>query len=72
MKNRLPHLENREGRVCFQCHQLLAQGMLFKPYRKNSKIWDTSNNCHNCPKIEKLDVTLHLCIQKMLMERQTA
>ena len=20
------------------------------PYRKNSKIWDTSNNCHNCPK----------------------
>ena len=19
-------------------------------YRKNSKIWDTSNNCHNCPK----------------------
>ena len=29
-------------------------------YRKNSKIWDTSNNCHNCPKkIEKFDVTLH-------------
>ena len=23
-------------------------------YRKNSKIWDTSNNCHNCPKIEKV------------------
>ena len=19
-------------------------------YRKNSKIWDTLNNCHNCPK----------------------
>ena len=19
-------------------------------YRKNSKIWDASNNCHNCPK----------------------
>ena len=19
-------------------------------YRKNSKIWDTSNNCHKCPK----------------------
>ena len=31
-------------------------------YRKNSKIWDTSNNCHNCPKnlkIEKFDVSLH-------------
>ena len=40
-------------------------------YRKNSKIWDTSNNCHNCPKIEKFDVTLHYCIQKMLMEWQT-
>ena len=28
-----------------------------KFYRKNSKIWDSSNNCHNCPKIEKFDVT---------------
>ena len=26
--------------------QLLPNGS----YRKNSKIWDTSNNCHNCPK----------------------
>ena len=23
-------------------------------YRKNSKIWDTSNNCHNCPKSRKV------------------
>ena len=23
-------------------------------YRKNSKIWDTSNNCHNCPKNRKV------------------
>ena len=23
-------------------------------YRKNSKIWDTSNNCHNCPKDRKV------------------
>ena len=23
-------------------------------YRKNSKIWDTSNNCHDCPKIGKV------------------
>ena len=22
-------------------------------YHKNSKIWDTSNNCHNCPKNRK-------------------
>ena len=29
-------------------------------YRKHSKIWDTSNNCHNCPKIEKFDVVMDL------------
>ena len=23
-------------------------------YRKNSKIWDTSNNCHKCLKIGKV------------------
>ena len=23
-------------------------------YRKNAKIWDTSNNCHNCPKNRKV------------------
>ena len=26
----------------------------FTKYRKNSKIWDTSNNCHNCPKNRKV------------------
>ena len=26
----------------------------FTFYRKNSKIWDTSNNCHNCPKNRKV------------------
>ena len=25
-----------------------------KKYRKNSKIWDTSNNFHNCPKNRKV------------------
>ena len=25
-----------------------------RQYRKNSTIWDTSNNCHNCPKIGKV------------------
>ena len=27
---------------------------IFNYYRKNSKIWDTSNNCHNCPKNRKV------------------
>ena len=27
---------------------------LYWSYRKNSKIWDTSNNCHNCPKNRKV------------------
>ena len=27
---------------------------LFLLYCKNSKIWDTSNNCHNCPKNRKV------------------
>ena len=26
----------------------------FSSYRKNSKNWDTSNNCHNCPKNRKV------------------
>ena len=33
---------------CTVCHAPLEL------YRKNSKIWDTSNNCHNCPKIGKV------------------
>ena len=32
----------------------LATHRLLCMYRKNSKIWDTSNNCHNCPKIGKV------------------
>ena len=27
---------------------------LWNEYRKSSKIWDTSNNCHNCPKNRKV------------------
>ena len=27
---------------------------IYPIYRKNSKIWDTSNNCHNCPKNRKV------------------
>ena len=36
--------------------QHLAQWSMqyHKIYRKNSKIWDTSNNCHNCPKNRKV------------------
>ena len=29
-------------------------GKTKRGYRKNSKIWDTSNNCHNCPKSRKV------------------
>ena len=28
--------------------------MIIWRYRKNSKIWDTSNKCHNCPKNRKV------------------
>ena len=33
-------------------------------YRKNSKIWDTSNNCHNCPKNRKVGCNLALMHSK--------
>ena len=29
-------------------------------YCKNSKIWDTSNNCHNCPKNRKVRCNIAL------------
>ena len=29
-------------------------------YRKNSKIWDTSNNCHNCSKNRKVSCNIAL------------
>ena len=48
-----------EQRLCSQ--KILKIGLfmflhvsLVSYYRKNSKIWDTSNNCHNCPKIGKV------------------
>ena len=28
--------------------------LMVTKYRKNSKIWDTPNNCHNCPKNRKV------------------
>ena len=31
-----------------------SKSHLVRAYRKNSKIWDTSNNCHNCPKNRKV------------------
>ena len=35
--------------------QSRQEAKICKPvYRKNSKSWDTSNNCHNCPKIGKV------------------
>ena len=32
----------------------MLQVNIYFVYRKNSKIWDTSNNCHNCPKNRKV------------------
>ena len=34
--------------------QTERQKLYINIYRKNSKIWDTSNNCHNCPKNRKV------------------
>ena len=31
-----------------------------KGYYKNSKIWDASNNCHNCPKNRKVSCNIAL------------
>ena len=36
-----------ESCICCKIHRITG-------YRKNSKIWDTSNNCHNCPKTRKV------------------
>ena len=33
---------------------LCVKILLAECYRKNSKIWDTSNNCHNCLKNRKV------------------
>ena len=40
------------GDFCVTCWVGLKR--LIMCYRKNSKIWDTSNNCHNCPRIGKV------------------
>ena len=42
---------NETAHRCFKFNQSL---FCYKMYRKNSKIWDTSNNCHNCPKNSKV------------------
>ena len=34
--------------------------LLSMKYRKNSKNWDTSNNCHNCPKNRKVSCNIAL------------
>ena len=41
-----------QGMLRFPRHQPVDCKCL--SYRKNSKIWDTSNNCHNCPKNRKV------------------
>ena len=51
------HLSGVGDQNILRCLKMSTR--VYNDYRKNSKIWDTSNNCHNCPKIEKFDVTLH-------------
>ena len=38
----------------------IEHGKHYVKYRKNSKIWDTSNNCHNCPKNKKVRCNIAL------------
>ena len=42
------------GANSFLLEKPRAPGIEDNSYRKNSKIWDTSNNCHNCPKNRKV------------------
>ena len=44
---------NGDGRLCLGKSVKLTVLKISK-YRKNSKIWDTSNNCHDCPKNWKI------------------
>ena len=48
-KTFLKTVNAKEKTLCPENH-MHAKKYQKRPYRKNSKIWDTSNNCHNCPK----------------------
>ena len=39
---------------------VVAGGRMYVLYCKNSKIWDTSNNCHKCPKNRKVRCNIAL------------
>ena len=39
---------------------LFDHDLQYREYRKNSKIWDTSNNYHNCPKNRKVWCNIEL------------
>ena len=41
------HCEDFNRNIFVECR-------ICQNYRRNSKIWDTSNNCHNCPKNRKV------------------
>ena len=45
-------------KAIFSCKKI--QNKKIQYYRKNSKIWDTSNNCHNCPKNNKVSCNIAL------------
>ena len=40
--------------LCYSRRISNKKAVTWAYYRKNSKIWDTSNNCHKCPKIGKV------------------
>ena len=44
----------------FAASNLSKKGYVHQMYRKNSKIWDNSNNCHNCPKNRKVSCNIAL------------
>ena len=47
-------LENRAVRRDWGWKKVFKDSYHNYTYLKNSRIWDTSNNCHNCPKNRKV------------------
>ena len=48
------HLTRKIMVASFHLMDLVGCFFWGRQYRKNSKIWDTSNNSHNCPKNGKV------------------
>ena len=58
------HLVLEHDGQCMSC----SIKFLTKLYRKNSKIWDTSNNCYNSPKNRKVWCNIALTIAIILLK----